>query len=101
MANNEKKSIAQRMEEFTRRHQPASARRERLLALREAEQRRLAELKAQAKEKFGTDDLEALRRMYSEMEQRRDQILFDAEVELTAAEEALTAVERRINFQQA
>lgn len=96
----EKPTIASRMEAFTRRHQPANSRRERLLALREAEQRRLEELKSQALEKFNTSDLEELRKKYSELEERREQILFDAEVELAAAEEALTAVERRINFQQ-
>lgn len=97
----DKKSIAQRMADFVRRHQPAVARRERLLALREAEQRRYDELRATAREKFGTDNIDELRAQFAKLEEQRNQMMLDAEMELSAAEAALAEVESRVNFQQA
>lgn len=92
----EKKTIAQRLEDYQRRYQPAVSRRERLLALREAEQQRLTELQAQALEKFKTSDISELRQMFTKMEEERNQILFDAELELTGIETTLSDIERRL-----
>lgn len=89
-------TIAQRLESFKKRWQPANARRERLIGLREETQRQLQELEAQALEQFGVSDLDTLRKMHQEQEARREQLLFEAEMELEQVEAALSEIERQL-----
>lgn len=91
----EQKTVAQRYEDLKRRWPLAVSRRDRLVATREAEQARLAELQKEALALFGTSDLNELRLKHQEIERERERIVFEAEMEVSNVETGLADVERQ------
>ncbi|MFP4375713.1 MAG: hypothetical protein ACLFP4_01605 [Spirochaetales bacterium] len=82
------------IEELTERYQALQQKKIRADANRENAQSRLAELKAEAKDLYGTDDVAELEKMLARMENENTERRAAYQQELDAIERDLEAVER-------
>lgn len=87
------KATAEKIDALTRRAQALNERRTRAVALLEAEEQRAQEASALAKEKFGTSDLDELRRQFADEQSKFDQEWFDFELELNQLDSLVTQAE--------
>jgi hypothetical protein len=90
------KSAAQLLEESKLKLNRLAERRTRAQALLEAERQRLEEARADARAEFGTDDLEALRRLYTERSAENNIKVLEFMDGVEAAERQLADVERQL-----
>jgi hypothetical protein len=90
------KSAAQLLEESKLKLNRLAERRTRAQALLEAERQRLEEARAEARAEFGTDDLEALRRLYAERNAENNIKVLEFMDGVEAAERQLADVERQL-----
>lgn len=66
-------------------------------ALRDSIQKQLTEVKALAESKFGTSDLNQIRRLYAEKSEQNKNSLYEYEQKLNTVESILLDVETRLS----
>lgn len=89
---------AQLMENERARHLTLQERRTRISVRLEAEKQALDAAKEEARRLFGTDDLAALRQEYKKLQEENERRVVEFSMALDAVENALTDIERQINF---
>lgn len=94
--NEKTKTAAQLLEESKLKLNRLAERRTRAQALLEAERQRLEEARAEARAEFGTDDLEALRKLYAERSAENNAKVFEFMDSVETAERQLADVERQL-----
>lgn len=88
-------SATQSIEELEERYQHLSQEKVRAETNRENAQKRLDDLKREAKERYGTDDIEELRRKLAEMKQENERKKAEYQQHLNTIETELANVEER------
>ncbi|MEZ6095110.1 MAG: hypothetical protein R3C03_12920 [Pirellulaceae bacterium] len=93
MSKDNSDSTIQSIEELQARFERLNTRRIQVETQLEQEQKRLAELKAEAKERFGTDDLNSLKEQLQKLEAENAQKRKDYQASLDLIERELAKVE--------
>ena len=99
--NNGSQGTSQSIDELKRRYDQLHQRKIRAETNRDNAQKRLAELKAEAKEKYGTDDVDELKTMLTEMKAENDRKRAEYQQQLEKIESNLSEVEAKFSDEDA
>lgn len=96
MSTSATKSTLQLFEEQRKRYQALQERHTRAQVRLEHERKALEDAKAEARSRFGTDDVDALRQKHKEMQEENDRLLMEFMMTLDDVEKKLQDLERQL-----